>query len=162
MILGWRGIVDKDGDVIAWPTVLMDHNAAFGVLPSMTSRDYRARWRQWDNEPGASIDFDPGASQEDIDKVQSWVDAAQGVVRSIPSSEATLTSIAKHPFATVELTPQQKERLREIAERAPQTQRAYCDLCLGCGRFVGTAHADDCSYSHHYLVKPIHARVAPV
>ncbi len=81
MILGWRGIVDRGGDVIAWPTVLMDHNRAFMALPATVSQDYRARWRQWDNEPGARIDFDPGASQEDIDKVQAWVDAAQGVTR---------------------------------------------------------------------------------
>ncbi len=79
MILGWRGIVDRDGDVIAWPTVLMQHSDAFSALPSMVSRNYRARWRQWDGEPGARIDFDPGASQEDSAKVQAWVDAAQGV-----------------------------------------------------------------------------------
>lgn len=79
MIFAWRGIVDEGGDVVAWPTVLMDHNAAFATLPML--RDYRARWRQWDNEPGAPIDFDPGASQEDREKVQAWVDAAQGVSR---------------------------------------------------------------------------------
>lgn len=80
MILGWRGIVDRDGDVVAWPMLLMDHKTAFGILPRL-GRDYKARWRQWDNDPGSRIDFDPGASQEDRDKVQAWVDAAQGIVR---------------------------------------------------------------------------------
>jgi hypothetical protein len=28
MILGLRGVV-VDGDVVAWPTILMDHNAAY-------------------------------------------------------------------------------------------------------------------------------------
>ncbi len=75
MILAWRGVVDRQGDVVAWPTLLMDHNAAFAVLPYL--KGYRVRWRQWENGAGAYIDFDPGASQEDREKVQAWVDAAQ-------------------------------------------------------------------------------------
>lgn len=70
MKLAWRGVVDGDGDVVAWPMLLMDHNTAFATLPHL--RDYRARWRQWDL--GAAIDFDPGVTAEDKAKVEAWVE----------------------------------------------------------------------------------------
>jgi hypothetical protein len=68
----WRGVVDKDGDVWAWPMLLWDHNDAFGTLPVL--KKHRARWRQWDH--GGRIDFEPGASDEDKAKVEAWVKAA--------------------------------------------------------------------------------------
>lgn len=66
MILAWRGVVDEDGDVVAWPTLLLDHNQAFATLGRL--RNYRARWRQW--EPGGRIDFDPGADPADVQEGQ--------------------------------------------------------------------------------------------
>jgi len=65
----WRGIV-WEGEVWAWPTLLFDHNEAFFKFPSL-GEEYTCRWRQW--EPGGKIDFDPGASAEDIAKVEAWV-----------------------------------------------------------------------------------------
>jgi hypothetical protein len=71
MQLAWRGVVDQDGDVIAWPTPLMDHKEAFYKLPWLA--DYRARWRQW--SPDGDIDFDKGVSPEDRAKVIEWIES---------------------------------------------------------------------------------------
>lgn len=68
----WRGVVLKDGSIWAWPMLLMDHNEAFGALPTLGR--HRARWRQW--SPGGPVDFDKGASQKDQDRVNAWVKAA--------------------------------------------------------------------------------------
>lgn len=73
MKLALRGVVDKDGDVVAWPTLLMDHSQAFGVLPHLA--DYRCRWRQW--EPGEAIDFDPDSTPTDMAAVREYVDSVQ-------------------------------------------------------------------------------------
>jgi len=73
MIPAWRGIVDNDGDVWAWPMLLFDHKQAFADLPLLGKRT-RARWRQW--EPRGPIDFDPGTSYSDKLRVQAWVRAA--------------------------------------------------------------------------------------
>lgn len=72
MKCAWRGAVDQDGDVWAWPTLLQDHGAAFLTLPRL--RLARARWRQW--EPGGQIDFDPGATPADKKAVEQWVENA--------------------------------------------------------------------------------------
>lgn len=67
----WRGVL-VGGVIWAWPTLLMDHNAAFIELPHM--RKYTVRWRQW--EPGGAIDFDPGATDADKALVEAWVKTA--------------------------------------------------------------------------------------
>ncbi len=59
--------MDADGDVHVWPTLLMDHNAAFRTLRHLS--DYRVRFRQWGNDPGEAIDFDPGADRADMMRV---------------------------------------------------------------------------------------------
>ena len=68
----WRGVV-FEGEVWAWPTILLTHNAAFMEWPPLRS-GCTCRWRQWD--AGGPIDFDPGASAEDVAKVEAWVRAA--------------------------------------------------------------------------------------
>lgn len=65
----WRGVVDEFGKVWGWPTLLMDHNAAFAAVPQL--RNYRARFRQW--APGGTVDFDSGASERDKAVVRAWV-----------------------------------------------------------------------------------------
>lgn len=75
MVLGLRGIV-WSGEVIAWPTILMTHDQAFAAYSPL--RKYTCRWRQWDNEPGANVDFDPGASKEDQQKVLDYIEKVQG------------------------------------------------------------------------------------
>lgn len=60
------------GEVWAWPTMLIQHNAAFAIFPPLA--DYTCRWRQW--EPGGKIDFDKGCSEADKDLVTAWVSAA--------------------------------------------------------------------------------------
>lgn len=67
----WRGVVAY-GEVWAWPTVLMSHNAAFVAMPQLVN--HTCRWRQW--EPGGPIDFDPGARPVDKMKVELWVERA--------------------------------------------------------------------------------------
>lgn len=67
----WRGVVFQ-GEVWAWPMVIWDHNETFAAFPTL--RRYTCRWRQW--EPGGTIDFDPGCSDEDRAKVEVWVAAA--------------------------------------------------------------------------------------
>lgn len=74
MILAWRGVVDEDGDVVAWPMLLMDHAQAFQVLPRLAN--YTCRWRQW--EPGGRIDFDPDSTPADQAKVEEWINAQPG------------------------------------------------------------------------------------
>jgi hypothetical protein len=74
METAWRGVVDNDGHIWAWPTLLMTHDQAFAAEVGWAIEDYRARWRQW--EPGGPVDFDPGASNEDRAAVVSWVTAA--------------------------------------------------------------------------------------
>lgn len=66
----WRGFV-FDGEVWAWPTLLMTHNQAMAQMPMLTN--YDARWRQW--EPGGPIDWDPGVSSEDRWLVEAWLEA---------------------------------------------------------------------------------------
>jgi hypothetical protein len=77
MILAIRGIMDSDGHIHTWPTAAWDHNDFFAMLPWMAD-DYRVRFRQWNNEPGAPIDFDPGATAEDMAAVRDYVEAVQG------------------------------------------------------------------------------------
>lgn len=69
----WRGVV-VDGVVWAWPTLLMDHEQAFRLLPHL--REYTCRWRQW--SPGSEIDFDAGASPADRERVYNWIEAPVG------------------------------------------------------------------------------------
>ena len=72
MILGLRGFMDADGDIQSWPTLYMQHSdvlAQFGHIVG----DYRVRWRQWDDTPGAAIDFDPGYERADAIKVCEYV-----------------------------------------------------------------------------------------
>lgn len=66
--IAWRGVV-FDGQVWAWPTLLMTHEEAFMHMPML--RNYGARWRQW--EPGSEVDFDPGASPEHRALVHAWL-----------------------------------------------------------------------------------------
>lgn len=61
-----------NGEVWAWPTLVMTHDEAFHNLINL--RDYTCRWRQW--APGGPIDFDPGYSREDRNLVIDWVDRA--------------------------------------------------------------------------------------
>ena len=72
MKLGIRGIMDRDGDIHTWPTVAWQHREFFAVLPYLAD-DYRARFRQWDSEPGAKIDFDPGYERADALRVCEYV-----------------------------------------------------------------------------------------
>ena len=71
MKLGIRGIIDRDGDIHTWPTVAWQHREFFAVLPYLAD-DYRARFRQWDSEPGAKIDFDPGYERADAQGVGAF------------------------------------------------------------------------------------------
>lgn len=75
MKLALRGIMDADGDIHTWPTVAWDHNDFFFKLPWMAD-DYRVRFRQWNADGG--IDFDPGATAEDMAAVRDYVAAVQG------------------------------------------------------------------------------------
>lgn len=74
MTPAWRGVV-VDGVVWAWPTLLMDHDTAFGIFPHL--RGYTCRWRQW--ESGGRIDFDPDCTPEDRAHVRAWLVAAGGI-----------------------------------------------------------------------------------
>lgn len=56
--VAYRGFVRNDGSVIAWPTLLADHNDFLRTFYAK-SDDFAARWRQW--EPDGPVDFDPGA-----------------------------------------------------------------------------------------------------
>lgn len=69
MKLAWRGVVDADGDIAAWPMLLFDHNQAFAVLPHL--RNCRVRWRQWN--PDGPVDFDDAVSAKDQALVEEWV-----------------------------------------------------------------------------------------
>jgi hypothetical protein len=66
----WRGVVFMD-EVWAWPMILMDHQQAFTAWRTLED-GMTCRWRQW--EPGGKIDFDHGASEEDMAKVREWVE----------------------------------------------------------------------------------------
>lgn len=66
----WRGVV-LDGHVWAWPTLLLAHNDAFAVLPVLAGCS--CRWRQWD--PGGTVEFDPGTTDEDKARVLAWIEA---------------------------------------------------------------------------------------
>lgn len=72
----WRGVVLDDGTIWAWPTVLLSHNEAFGILPCI--EEYRCRWRQW--SPDEAPDFGRGASDEDKQLVRDWIARANGNV----------------------------------------------------------------------------------
>lgn len=61
--LAWRGFVTLDGEVVAWPTLLAEHNDFHGIFHT-TDDGFAARWRQW--SPGAKPDIDRGAAAEDI------------------------------------------------------------------------------------------------
>lgn len=76
MNLGLRGIV-WEGEVVAWPTILMTHDQAFAAYPPL--REYTARWRQWDNEAGAKVDFDKPVSDEDKAMVLDYIEKVQGI-----------------------------------------------------------------------------------
>lgn len=67
----WRGVV-LDGEVWAWPMLLLTHVEAFAVLPVLSRAS--CRWRQW--EPDGRVDFDPGCTDEERALVQAWVDSA--------------------------------------------------------------------------------------
>jgi hypothetical protein len=71
----WRGVV-VDGVVWAWPTLLMTHDQAFAAFPYLS--DYTARFRQWN--PGESVDFDSGVSDDDRALVKAWIDLADPVI----------------------------------------------------------------------------------
>ena len=64
----WRGVV-VENEVVAWPSLLMDHKTAFAVTGAL--RGYTARWRQW--KPGEWPDFDPGASADDVAQVENFL-----------------------------------------------------------------------------------------
>ena len=68
MRLAYRGVVDDDGDVVAWPMLLLDHQSAFNILSWLS--DYRARWRQW--KPGSPPDIDPGG-EEYRPQIEEWL-----------------------------------------------------------------------------------------
>src|ERR1044072_2117790 len=72
MILGIRGIMDKDGSIHTWPTVAMTHSKFFATMPWLRE-GLRARFRQWHDEAGADIDFDPGVTDEDRRKGERYV-----------------------------------------------------------------------------------------
>lgn len=66
MIPAMRGIMDEYGEIWMWPTLLWDHNDAFGVYPPL-AKNHRARFRQW--TPGDFPDFDRGVSDADKEAV---------------------------------------------------------------------------------------------
>jgi hypothetical protein len=66
----WRGFVDHDGKVIAWPTMIIDHREFHRVFYTDDS-DFLARWRQW--SPGEEPDFDPGTPPEAKQIVKDWL-----------------------------------------------------------------------------------------
>ena len=72
MKLAYRGVVDEDGDVVGWPTLLADHNAAFVTLYHL--RNYQARWRQW--EPDGPVDIDQGGEGH-RERIEAWLKAVQ-------------------------------------------------------------------------------------
>lgn len=72
MKLGLRGIMDQDGDIHVWPTLAMDHRDFFAAVPYFDD-GYRVRFRQWNHEPGSKIDFDRGATREDMLRVCEFV-----------------------------------------------------------------------------------------
>lgn len=72
MKLAYRGVVDRDGTVVGWPMLLLDHAQAFAVLHHLS--DYQARWRQW--EPDGRVDIDPGG-EEHREAIEAWVEAVQ-------------------------------------------------------------------------------------
>lgn len=74
MKLALRGVMDRDGDIIVWPMLLMDHAQAFQTLRHLA--DYRVRFRQW--EPDGKVDIDPGADPADVAAVQRFVSAFIG------------------------------------------------------------------------------------
>lgn len=73
MKYAWRGFVDHDGDIVAWPTLLADHNQ-FHFAFHTSDEDFIARWRQW--SPGGKVDFDPGVSETTKQLVNDWVQNA--------------------------------------------------------------------------------------
>lgn len=68
--IAWRGFVTEDLEVVAWPTLLSDHNNFHRTFMTSDS-DFVARWRQWG--PGEAPDFDPGATVEEIEAVVEWL-----------------------------------------------------------------------------------------
>lgn len=70
--IAWRGFVTHDGEIIAWPTLLSEHNFFHGTFRT-TDADFAARWRQW--EPGERVSFDPGATPEAKAAVEAWLNA---------------------------------------------------------------------------------------
>lgn len=69
MNLALRGVMDADGHIVVWPTLLMDHKQAFRVLPHLA--DYRVRFRQWGE--GGPPDIDPGCTPEDAQTVRCFL-----------------------------------------------------------------------------------------
>ena len=68
--VAWRGFVTHGGEVIAWPTLLADHNdfhATFGT----TDSDFLARWRQWGTR--AKVDYDDGTPDKAKEIVERWL-----------------------------------------------------------------------------------------
>ena len=74
MKYAYRGFVDRDGDIIAWPTIFATHSEYLISPAGHLAEGYRARWRQC--EPDGKVDFDrePTPSQEDRDKVIDFLD----------------------------------------------------------------------------------------
>ena len=68
--IAWRGLVDKNGNVIAWPMLMSDH-VAFHRTFHTNDDDFAGRWRQW--SPGGEIDFDPDVSPEHRAWVRAWL-----------------------------------------------------------------------------------------
>lgn len=66
----YRGFVTKDGKVVAWPTLLADHNQ-FKHIFYVSDEDVMARWRQWSaNDP---VSYDPGTPNEARIIVEEWL-----------------------------------------------------------------------------------------
>lgn len=74
--MGWRGFLRHDGTVMAWPTLLAEHNDFHRAFQT-TDEDFALRWRQW--SPGREIDFDRVTSTSPFTQdtaealVTSWV-----------------------------------------------------------------------------------------
>ena len=68
--IAWRGFVDKDGKVIAWPTLALDHKEFHRIFYT-SDDDFVARWRQW--SPGEEPDFDGRPATELRDIVRAWL-----------------------------------------------------------------------------------------
>lgn len=75
--IAWRGFVTKDLEVVAWPTVLVDHNtfhATFGT----SDEDFAARWRQWSEGDVPDIDDERGLPEDVVDAIYHFLAIKEG------------------------------------------------------------------------------------